>query len=140
MAAISAAVKSRTTASRAARRVTSWVVFQMYMMRPNSMMPSSTMKKTMASSENSTVAAPPCGRALEETIKGLMASSIHIAHGGVGGERDAVIADGAGNERHDAADVDAVAGNAYLYVRGRGVIGARRRRAGYDDVGSGQYG
>src|SRR5438552_3091158 len=140
MAAISAAVKSRTTASRAARRVTSWVVFQTYIRRPNSMMPSSTMKKTMAISANSTVATPRCGRTLEETIKGLMASSIHVAHGGVRGERDAGIAGGARNERHDAANGDGVAGNAYFYVGGRCAIGACRRRAGDDDIAVGQRG
>src|SRR5438552_18945063 len=137
MAAISAAVKSRTTASRAARRVTSWVVFQTYIRRPNSMMPSSTMKKTMAISANSTVAAPRCGLALEQAIKGLMASSIHVAHGGVRGERDAGIAGGAGNERHDPANGDAVAGNTDLDVGGWRVVGACRRRPGDDDVGRG---
>src|SRR6266542_3780259 len=118
MAAISTALKSRTVASRAARRVISWVVFQMYMMRPNSAIPNSTIKKTMAISANSTVAAPRCGPAFEVTIKGLMASSIHVAHGGVRSERDAGVAGGAGNKRHDAANSDGIARNADLYAGG----------------------
>src|SRR5207244_965053 len=107
---------------------TSCIVVQIYIRRPNSMVPSRTRKKTMASSANSTVAAPRCGRAPEEAIKGFMADSVHVAHGGVRSERDTGVA-GAGNERHDAANGDAVAGNAYLYVRGRGAVGACYWRA-----------
>src|SRR5437867_12922889 len=101
------------------------------------MMPSRTMKKTMAISANSTVAAPRCGWALEETIMGLMASSIHVAHGGMRGERDAAVAGGAGNERHDGAYIDAVARNTYLHIGGCCAVGACRRRTGNDDIAGG---
>src|SRR5439155_15595097 len=135
MAAVSAALKSRTTASRAARRVTSCVVFHTYMMRPNSAIPNSTMKKTTAISSNSTAATPRCERAVDKKRNGLMASSIHVAHSGMRAERDARVAGSAGNERHDAANSHGIAGNADLYVDGCRAVGACRRRAGDDDIG-----
>src|SRR5438132_9520878 len=106
----------------------------MYIRRPKSMVPSMTKKKTIASSANSTVAAPRCGRILEEGIKDFMASSVHVAHGSVRSKRDTGVA-GAGNERHDATNGDAVAGNAdlYVHVRGRGAVDACRSVAGDAD-------
>src|SRR5205814_5456608 len=138
MAAVSAALKSRTTASRAARRVTSCVVFHTYMMRPNSAIPNSTMKKTTAISANSTAATPRCERAVDKMRNGIMASSIHVAHGGMRAERDAGIAGSAGNERHHAANRDGIGGNADLHAVGCRAVGARHRRstgveAGDDD-------
>src|SRR5439155_10323828 len=107
----------------------------MYMIRPNSVIPSSTMKKTMAISANSTAAAPRCARAVDKMRNGLMASSIHVAHGGMRAERDAGVAGSAGNERHDAANSHGIAGNADLYVAGCRAVGACRWRAGDDDIG-----
>src|SRR4030095_9865414 len=140
MAAVSVALKSRTVASRAARRVTSCTVFHTYIMRPNSAIPNNSMKKRTAIIANSTAATPRCDRGDEETIDGLMASSIHVTHFGIRGERDTGVAGRAGNERHDAANGDRVTGNAYFDVLRCRPIGASRRRAGDDDIGVGQHG